>query len=289
MNTKHESLTPDKLGFAETLTGWTRTIAGREITFRRVRSRADFEQCERLQRDVFGVGEYDLASFSIMVIIPKTGGEIIGAFDGNHMVGYISGYGGYVGRRPRLVSDLMAVEPTYRGGLGYALKTLQAALALDAGFPEMVWTVDPLRAANARLNFERLGAYACEYVENLYGEDFGQGLYGGMPSDRLVVTWPLESERVRSRLLHGHQPLSPGNVLDIPEYGEPDARCARIAIPTDIDAMLATEPEEARMWRLRLRDQLQRAFADGYAITGFAGQRDAEVGWYVLHTGSSSA
>ncbi len=201
-------ITARALAFTVIDDGWRRTVGGRDLYFRRVRTRADFEQCERLQREVFGVSEHDLASYSIMVIIPKTGGEVLGAFDGSRMVGYIQGYGGYVNGQPRLISDLMAVEPEYRGGLGYALKVLQAAVTLDAGFEEMTWTVDPLRAANARLNFERLGAHSREYVENLYGDDFAEGLYGGMPSDRLVVTWPLTSERVRQRLLSGYQPLS---------------------------------------------------------------------------------
>lgn len=280
---KNAALTTTFLGFTETARGWTKIIGGRRIDFWRVRSHADFEECERLQREVFGVADYDLASFSIMVIIPKTGGEVVGAFDGDRMVGYIAGYGGYVNHRPRLVSDLMAVEPAYRGGLGYALKTLQAALALDAGFSEMVWTVDPLRAANARLNFERLGAHANEYVENLYGEDFGQGLYGGMPSDRLIVAWPLDSERVRSRLLDGHQPLNPDDVAHLPEYSaNTEEPRNRIAIPSDIDAVLASDANRAREWRLRLRDQLQSAFARGYRITGFAGRRQDEIGWYVL-------
>ena len=39
------------------------------------------------------------------------------------------------------------------GGLGYALKVLQAAVTLEGGFEEMRWTVDPLRAANARLEY----------------------------------------------------------------------------------------------------------------------------------------
>jgi predicted GNAT superfamily acetyltransferase len=269
------------LGFDTLPSGWRRVVGDRDLHFRRIREHADFAQCERLQRDVFGVSETDLASFSLLVVIPKTGGEVLGAFDGERMVGYIQGYGGYVAGRPRLVSDLMAVEPAYRGGLGYALKTLQAVVALEAGFPEVVWTVDPLRAANARLNFERLGAYASEYVENLYGFEFAAGLYGGMPSDRLVVTWKLESARVRARLLGGYEPLSPAAVTELPVYPATSDRM-RIAIPSDIDTLLATDPVEAHAWRLRAREALQAAFASGYAIVGFAGERGAELGWYVV-------
>ncbi len=275
-------ITARALGFTQTADGWRRTVGGRELHFHRVRSRADFEQCERLQREVFGVSEHDLASFSIMVIIPKTGGEVLGAFDGPRMVGYIQGYGGYIDGQPRLISDLMAVEPDYRGGLGYALKALQAAVTLEAGFEVMSWTVDPLRASNARLNFERLGAYSNEYVENLYGEDVAAGLYGGMPSDRLVVTWPLTSERVRQRLLSGYQPLASDALTAVPDYTDYAPARARLAIPSDIDALLARDPEDALTGRYRVRAALEDAFASGYALTGFAGQRDTAIGFLQL-------
>jgi predicted GNAT superfamily acetyltransferase len=275
-------LTATALGFQPTASGWQRTVAGRDLHFRRIRTRADFEQCERLQLDVFGVSEHDLASFSILVIIPKTGGELLGAFDGERMVGYIQGYGGYINGQPRLISDLMAVEPAYRGGLGYALKVLQAAVAVEAGFPEITWTVDPLRAANARLNFERLGAYSNEYIENLYGEDFAAGLYGGMPSDRLVVTWPLTSEHVHNRLLSGYQPLAPDALDTARDFSGTATTRARLAIPSDIDAVLAHDPEDALVWRHRVRTALQSAFASGYAITGFAGETGGSAGYLLL-------
>ena len=278
-------ITAQALGFSPTGDGWRRTVAGRELHFRRVRTRADFKQCERLQREVFGVSEHDLASFSIMVIIPKTGGEVLGAFDGARMVGYIQGYGGFINGQPRLVSDLMAVESEYRGGLGYALKVLQAVVTLEAGFEEVVWTVDPLRAANARLNFERLGAYSNDYIENLYGDDFAAGLYGGMPSDRLVVTWPLSSERVYQRLLSGYQPLAPDALAAVPDYSSQAPARARLAIPSDIDALLAHDAEDALIWRYRVRAALESAFANGYAITGFAGQRGSAVGYLQLERG----
>lgn len=273
-------ITTAVLGFRPASQDWRKVVGERDLLFRRVRERADFEQCERLQRDVFGVTETDLASFATLVVISKTGGEVLGAFDGERMVGYIQGFGGYVDRRPRIVSDLMAVEPAYRGGLGYTLKTLQAAVALEAGFPEIVWTVDPLRTANARLNFERLGARAGEYIRDLYGS-FAPGLYGGLPSDRLVVSWDLESERVATRLLHGYQPLAPGDVLPLPTWPATTAR-ARLAIPSDIDQLLSRDPADALSWRMRVREALEDAFAAGYAITGFAGERGSEVGWLVV-------
>ena len=178
-------VTPETLGFESGSEGWWKTVGERRLRFTRLRTRTDLEKTERLQRSVFGVSDRDLASSSILVAVHETGGEVLGAFDGERLVGFVSGWGGYVDGRARLVSDLMAVEAGYRGGIGVALKGLQAVVAIQAGFEEIVWTFDPLRAANARLNFERLGVYARKYVRNMYGEHFGEGLYGGLPSDRL--------------------------------------------------------------------------------------------------------
>lgn len=279
------AITAEALGFEPVADGWQREVGGRALAFRRLRSRADLEQTERLQREVFGVSERDVASFSILIIIHKTGGEVLGAFDGARLAGYIWGYGGYVNRRPRLVSDMLGVDPAYRGGLGWALKALQAAVALADGFPEVVWTVDPLRAANAHLNFERLGAYCNEYLEDFYGADFAEGLYAGLPSDRLVVTWPLADPRVAERLLTPYTPRDLAIVAALPDFGPTTPDRARLAIPADIDGVLATDPAIGRAWRFTIRTALQRAFVDGYAITGYSGRREDALGYYVLERG----
>jgi predicted GNAT superfamily acetyltransferase len=277
------AITTTALGFEATATGWRKEVGGRALDFRRLRNRPDLEQTERLQREVFGVSERDLASYSLLVVVHKTGGEVLGAFDGARLVGFISGYGGYVNSRPLLVSDFMAVEPGYRGGLGFAIKTLQGAVALEAGFPNAIWTVDPLRAANARLNFERLGACCYSYSRDVYGDDFAAGLYGGMPSDRLTIDWPLTSARVTARLLHGHTPLPATALALLPDFApgfDGDAAC--VTIPGDIDALLARDPAAASAERFRVRAQLEAAFADGYAISAFAGAPGASVGYYLL-------
>ncbi len=273
----------ETLGFESGSEGWWKTVGERRLLFTRLRSRLDLEKTERLQRTVFGVSDHDLASSSILAAVHETGGEVLGAFDGERLVGFVSGWGGYVDGRTRLVSDLMAVEAGYRGGIGFALKALQAVVASQAGFEEITWTVDPLRAANARLNFERLGAHARKYSRNVYGEHFGKDLYGGLPSDRLFITWPLRSARVRSRLLGRYEPLAPSALATLPEYasGASESR-VRLAVPGDFDGLLASDPARAREWRFRLRDILEAAFASGYVSTGFAGRRGEPRGYYLL-------
>lgn len=270
----------ERLGFASVSPGeanaWTKQVAGQEVAFRLLRSLHDLLPAEALQREVLGVTDHDLNPALGLITVYDTGGDVIGAFretsDGEEAVAVCVGYGGYVNRRPRLLSDLLVVRAEARsGGLGFEMKKLQAALALARGFEEIVWTVDPLRAANARLNVEKLGATSHHYDVDRYGSEFGAGLYGGMPTDRLHMTWEITSPAVHDRLLGRIPPLTPADVDDLLHF-DPErtaAERALVHIPSDIDALLARDPNAALRWRLTLRETLQRAFAAGYAITGF--------------------
>lgn len=266
-------LTPQALGFAPVdpeappveQAAWRMTVRGRLIEFRRLRHLPDLLPVEEIQRETFGMSDLDVIPASELVVVPETGGEVLAAAliepdGGQRVIGGGYSWGGFVHGRPRLVSDFLGVRREARSlGIGTEMKRLQAALASLAGFVEIVWTVDPLRAANARLNFSKLGAFSHEYERNRYGEDFAQAHYGGLPSDRLHITWPLGSARVRQRLLQPHRPLA----ADLPA----DARLA--PIPDDIDHLLAASRDEALAWRLRLRETLEQAFAEGWAITGY--------------------
>src|SRR5215212_8653012 len=196
---------PAAFGFSgDQATGWVRSTRGRQVSFRLLRTLADLVHAERLQEEVFGVSKRDLIPGNELVVVAETGGAVIAAFlpdDPDRAVGVLLCWGGYVGR-PRVVSDFLAIRAEARSlGLATALKRLQAAIALSRGFVEIVWTVDPLRAANARLNFGKLGAAADQYEVDRYGSTFAVNLYGGLPTDRLPVTWDLASPRVLSRLL----------------------------------------------------------------------------------------
>ena len=265
---------PAALGFNGTEeTGWTGATRGREVHFRLLRTLVELVQAEHLQQEVFGVSERDLIPANELIVVPETGGAVIAAFlpdDPDRAVGALVGWGGFVSR-PRVVSDFLAIRPEARSlGLATALKRLQAAIALSRGFDEIVWTVDPLRAANARLNFGKLGATAEQYEIDRYGSTFAVTLYGGLPTDRLHVTWDIVSPRVISRLLGQDdtqpRPSTPDPAPFAPGMSE---AVALVTIPADIDALLAARPDEALAWRLELRATLCQAFAAGFAITGF--------------------
>ncbi|MGH2614961.1 MAG: GNAT family N-acetyltransferase [Thermomicrobiales bacterium] len=280
-------LNPTAFGFVGSeLAGWTRTIRGRDVSFRLLLSLDDLIHAERLQKDVFGVSERDLVPANELIVVSETGGAVIATFlpdQPDRAAGILVGWGGFVGR-PRVVSDFLAVRPEARNlGLAAELKRLQAAIALQRGFEEIVWTVDPLRAANARLNFGKLGATAGTYEIDRYGPGFAVGLYGGMPSDRLHVTWEISSPRVLQQLLgDADEPTAPGDQAIAQFESGMRRNAALVAIPTDIDGLLAAHPADALAWRLLLREILVQAFAEGFAITGFRPSTSRSSPAYVL-------
>ena len=99
---------------------------------------------------------------------------------------------------------MLAVTPSHRNlNLGYRLKLAQRDRALAQGIDRMTWTFDPLQSLNAHFNFAKLGVSAGTYKVNFYGEaTSGFLLQIGMGTDRLWVTWQLDSERVLERLRH---------------------------------------------------------------------------------------
>ena len=290
------SFTVADLGFVPAGGGWRKVVGDAAVRFRELRAVAEMEPVVALQQAVWHLPDRDVVPPHELFTVAGTGGAVLGAWHeaGAHFLGFVFGWGGYVNGRPRLRSDMMAVQPGLRyRGLGYALKGLQAAIALERGFLEMVWTVDPLRAANARLNFAKLGATSREYHHDLYG-DFGAGLYGAIPTDALVVHWPIASARVRERLLRPRPALTLADYAGLPclEPGEtPVGARVLVELPADVDRLLKTDGSAALSWQARLRGTLPAAFTRGYAITDFVcdWSGDESRAFYVLDRTGTAA
>ena len=114
------------------------------------------------------------------------GGLVLGAFDGDRLVGFSFAFRGVLDGTPILYSQLTGVLPEAQGGgIGRRIKQWQRTWAREQGLPLVAWAFDPLQAMNAHYNLVALGAVATHYHANFYGprED---ALNPGLPTDRLL-------------------------------------------------------------------------------------------------------
>ena len=231
------------------------------IAIRNCSTNAELAACVALQKTVWNFSDLDLVPLRMFVVALKIGGQVIGAFDGNRLIGFALSIPGSRSGHPYLHSHMLAVLEEYRNlGLGRRLKLAQREEALSRNFELMEWTFDPLEIKNAHLNIARLGAISRRYNINQYGMS-SSPLQGGLPTDRLVAEWWLRSRRVEEALGGSQPKLDSRNAIEVPA-----SIYAWKASPTD--------RERARQVQSRNRERFLQAFADGLAVLGY--ERDAD-------------
>src|SRR5271168_211692 len=166
------------------------------IVVRKCSSIEEFHGCVALEKEIWGEEDLEVEPVTLFVVAAETGGQVLGAFDGKRMVGFTLAVAGFREGTIFLHSHMTGVLAEYRDrGVGRALKLFQREDALGRGIRLIVWTFDPLEIRNAHFNLNRLGAIARKYLPNLYGLTTSP-LHRGLPTDRLLAEWQLDSERV---------------------------------------------------------------------------------------------
>src|SRR6202790_2803348 len=235
-----------------------RPEAHSDISIRHCHVIEEFEACVRLEREVWKSADIDVIPIPLFVVAAETGGQVLGAFQGNDMVGFTMASAGWRNRKAFLPSHMTAVSDAYRDhGIGRQLKLFQRTDALARGISLMEWTFDPLITKNAYFNFMRLGAIARRYVPNAYGITTSP-LHSALPTDRLVAEWHLRSPRVL-HILAGKRPT-----------GECAKKAARISIPANLEALKSTDAARAAQMQSEIRAQFTRWLAKKYAATAVA-------------------
>jgi predicted GNAT superfamily acetyltransferase len=264
------------------------------IEIRNCKGQDELEACVQLQVETWGYDPSDVIPRKAFLVWQKVGGQVIGAFDSDRtgtadatkfqpgnleaeapetkigspgaLVGFVLSLPGIkIGQgepSPYLHSHMMAVRDGYRNrGLGYQLKLAQRNEALARGIRHMEWTFDPLEIKNAFLNIHKLGAVVRRYEVDFYGVSSSR-LQGGLPTDRLVAEWHLDSQHVQN-VVHGL--TAPLPVIE-----------ERILVPASIYEWKATQIDRERALAVQLenRHKFQQAFAQGLAVLGFV--RDSE-------------
>lgn len=258
------------------------TVPG-EIRIAEVTDLRDFEQCVAVQVEVWGYSDGDVIPKRVFVVARAIGGQVIGAFDEDRLVGFAMSLPGYRDGEPYLHSHMLAVLPAYQNsGLGRRLKLAQREEALQRGIGRMEWTFDPLEIKNAHLNIARLGAIARRYLPDFYGPSTSP-LQGNLPTDRLIAEWWLRSTRVE-RLLGGNVNGNPPQ--DAEAGGKP---VERIQVSEAVYDWKGNPDQRSLALSLQTRNRLalQDAFKRGFAVTGY--ERTAQGDGCFVLTPLSSA
>jgi predicted GNAT superfamily acetyltransferase len=219
---------------------------------------AEFEACVAIERKTWRSADIDVVPVPLFVVAAETGGQVIGAFHHDELVGFTMAIAGWRNDRPFLHSHMTAVLDGHRDqGIGRKLKIFQREEALARGISLIEWTFDPFMTKNAYFNLMRLGAIARRYLPNVYGITTSP-LHSGLPTDRLVAEWHLSSPRV-TRVIAGKRAT--------PVFSK---KAARILIPRSFEETIKSKPSAAVKIQSDVRDQFTNWLAKGYAATAVA-------------------
>ena len=238
------------------------------IEIRQLYEFEEFAEAVRVQQTIWGFADMDMLPLRSFVVYGKIGGQLFGAYDGDEMAGFLIAVPGIkLGPRPYLHSHMLGVLPAWRdAGIGRRLKLRQREEALGRGIELIEWTFDPLELKNAFFNLERLGAVVRRYAENQYGVT-ASPLHGGLPTDRCIAEWWIDSSRVRA-------------VVASETVARRREEAERIGFPSDIARIRSEDPGRAREIQKINGEKFQRAFERGLAVTGF--ERGETEGIYLL-------
>ena len=283
------------------------------ITIRPVESQADLRRLETLQIEIWQMDEMEVVPARTMHAIAYNGGLLLGAYDGQDLVGFIFAVVGTVqgleqridqvaAARLQLYSTIMGVLPAYQGReIGYRLKLAQREFALRQGLRLVTWTYDPLESRNAWLNIGKFGAVCHQYLRDFHGEQ--GGINAGLNTDRFYVEWWVTGNRARSRVGRGKRPLTYDQLIagravlvneadfqgDLPippaTFAESATNIILVEIPHNFQAVKQADMDLARAWRAHTRVLFEHYFEHKYLVTDFARRTDEEGherAYYVL-------
>jgi len=225
--------------------------ASASIVIRKCSVLEEFHACVKLQQEIWDEEDLEIEPSTMFVVASLTGGQVLGAFDGEKLVGFTMAVVGVRHGAAYLHSHQTGVDARYRDrGIGRMLKLFQRDEALARGIRLVEWTFDPLELKNAHFNVNRLGAICRRYIPDLYGVTTSP-LHRGIPTDRLVAEWWLDSPRVIAAV----QDLAPA-VTDAP---------ATIEVPKDLEQRTEEDSQRVRSVQTRMREEFRKLFAREYA------------------------
>jgi predicted GNAT superfamily acetyltransferase len=246
-----------------------------DVTVREMSSVEDVQAVAALLERIWA--EPRVLTPELLRALATHGNLVIGAFEGEELVGAQMAFLGLEEDRPILHSHVTGVvSDAQHRGIGYLLKLAQRDWALSRGIDVVTWTFDPMIARNGYFNLQKLGAFGSRFLRNFYGP-MDDAFNAGERSDRLEARWELHHPRVEAAL-RGEGSASEGAeavaILD-DEDGRPRVHAERtgnlllVRVPADYLGLREKDPGAAGAWRDAVADTLEEAFGRGFRVTGF--------------------
>jgi len=281
-------------------------IEGTRLHIRGVEGETEYRAIEEIQKEAWGFNDLDIVPAATLIATEHAGGIVLGSFEGEAMIGFAYAFPAFEHGRTSMHSHMLAVRPAYRNvHAGFYLKLVQRERTLEKGLDEITWTFDPLQSLNAHLNFSKLGVVSRRYLVNFYGETSSSPLHQGFGTDRLWVSWLLNSNRVKECIARtaSHRAASVvaasndastlvQSALIYSEGARPllgdfsgnlaANRCA-IEIPHNINSIKEREPKLGSEWREATRAAFLAAIEAGFLVEDFV-RIESAIGqrWFYL-------
>ncbi len=229
-------------------------------------TQSEFAECVALHNTMWKFSGNEGLNTRFLTIANATGGHVYGAYNKGSLVAFALAFAAAKEAKPHIHSNVVGVLPDYQGKrIGRLLKLYQREQALAVGLNRIEWTFDPLELKNAYFNISCLGTITQRFIPNFYGISTSP-LHSGLPTDRLLVEWNLDSPRVHNALSRTEPP---------PVQVE---RC--VTVPNHVREMRRSDRSALESLQTSVREQFQEAFASGLTVTGFS--IDERAGTYML-------
>ncbi len=277
-----------------------------KLTIAPFQSQTDYKAAVDIQREVWKFEDIDIIPPSMLLASDHSGGISLGAYNTiGEMVGFVSSILGTEDGILTQHSHMLAVRQAYRNfGVGYRLKLAQRKEALKRKIRRVTWTFDPVQPLNAYFNFGKLGAWSNVYAENFYGES-SSVLHRGLPTDRLLARWDLDSASTVKRLETGAprhelrkelkkleainrlEDVSPGMTTSSPVKLTATAGQLLFEVPYNLPTIKARDLGVALEWQGKMRQVFRAYFKKGYIASDFwVGEEEGHLrAFYFLEKG----
>ena len=230
-----------------------------------------------------------------LIEIMRNGGVVLGAFDGDMLIGFLVAFLGTEIKDPsrpamanlKMILSRLGVHPDYRNvTVATRLMRRLREIATKQGIRLITYGINPLDSRSVYLSIGKLGAIAKTFVPDFYGtEDIDGNDIGS--TDQLIAEWWLTQNRVDERLhgsrptlkleqyLEAETPLLNPTVLkddqvypyDVPIEVIKGRQLLLLEIPRSYQILLRGDRSVLLTWKQHVRDGLQTLMQAGYVVT----------------------